>query len=421
MDLLTQDFATITFEDVMEFCDQHIVESTILEYKREITRDLAKHIAAMSNRLGGLIIVGVEEGSRTGTPSKYEGIQNDGKLIERVHQHANNVRPLPTYNVRTTNEIAGKVFLLVKIDEGGAPPYTPTNDPTVYLRTGNITTPLGPADTRIVRDLYTKRSSAERARQDNINRGNSALLSAVKQEVANGTSPPQVLQSAKGSAPPLSTEGLLAASPLLTVYLQPFYPVRELALPREILYTIGNISIEHPVKRRHFPTEPRMRPVARGMLSLSTLGEGPQFICDQIYSNGFFTHTEYAGSFRAKGSVGQIFMQDIASMLYMALLFGRNLYKHLGYSGVTEGAIELKGAQGRQVHLLPPYESGFIEQRVIDQAYSWQVTANTHQLSDDTWLHDYFYKVMREIHWDLGVVDVRRDEFDGFTTEYYSG
>ena len=116
MDLLTQDFATITFQDVMELCDQHIVESTILEYKREITRDLAKHIAAMSNRLGGLIIVGVEEGPRTGTPSKYEGIQNDGKLIDRVHQHANNVRPLPTYNVRTTNEIAGKVFLLVKID-----------------------------------------------------------------------------------------------------------------------------------------------------------------------------------------------------------------------------------------------------------------------------------------------------------------
>jgi hypothetical protein len=51
----------------------------------------------MSNRYGGLIIVGVEEDRQTGKPSKCEGITDDGKQIDRVHQFAN-VRPLPTYD-----------------------------------------------------------------------------------------------------------------------------------------------------------------------------------------------------------------------------------------------------------------------------------------------------------------------------------
>jgi predicted HTH transcriptional regulator len=137
MDLLAQDFNTITFQDVVDFCDQKIVEGTELDYKQVIPRDLAKHFAAMSNRYGGLIIIGVEEDPRTGMPSKYEGLVNDGKLIDRIHQFANNVRPLPSYHVRTTSEVNGKVFLLVRISEGGAPPYTPKNDPTVATATAN--------------------------------------------------------------------------------------------------------------------------------------------------------------------------------------------------------------------------------------------------------------------------------------------
>ena len=95
MDLLAQDFGSITCQDVVEFCNQQIVENTELDYKMVIPRDLTKHFSAMSNRYGGLIIVGVGEDSQTGLPTTYEGIVNDGKQIDRVHQFANNVRPLP--------------------------------------------------------------------------------------------------------------------------------------------------------------------------------------------------------------------------------------------------------------------------------------------------------------------------------------
>ena len=66
MDLLAQDFDAITFQDIVGFCDQKIVESTELDYKQRIPRDLTKHFSAMSNRYGGLIIVGVEEDPTTG-------------------------------------------------------------------------------------------------------------------------------------------------------------------------------------------------------------------------------------------------------------------------------------------------------------------------------------------------------------------
>jgi hypothetical protein len=233
MDLLAQDFGTITFQDVVGFCDQKIVENTELDYKQVLPKDLTKHFAAMSNRYGGLIIVGVEEDRQTGKPSKYEGIADDGKQIDRVHQFANNVRPLPTYDVRTTDDVNGKAFLLIRIDEGGAPPYTPMNDPTVYLRTGNITTPLGRADTDIVRELYAKRANAESARQANVDRAEAVVLSVLEQ--GDLGRPEQVLHSQEGEG---SNRFLLSELGddfrMLTAYLQPFYPGRELAQPREM-------------------------------------------------------------------------------------------------------------------------------------------------------------------------------------------
>lgn len=39
-----------------------------------------------------------------------------------------------------------------------------------------------------------------------------------------------------------------------------------------------------------------------------------------------------------------IFLSDIARVLCTTLLFGRKLYGRFGYSGLTEGAVQLTGA-----------------------------------------------------------------------------
>jgi hypothetical protein len=72
----------------VDFCDQKIVENVELDYKQVIPGGLAKHFAAMSNRYGGLIIGGAGEDPQTGKPSRYDGVADDGKQIDRVHRLA---------------------------------------------------------------------------------------------------------------------------------------------------------------------------------------------------------------------------------------------------------------------------------------------------------------------------------------------
>jgi hypothetical protein len=420
MDLLAQPFDTITFQDVVDFCDQKIVENTELDYKQVIPKDLAKHVAAMSNQYGGLIIVGVEEDPATGEPATAEGIVKDGKQVDRVHQFANNVRPLPTYDVRTTDEANGKVFLLIRINGGGAPPYTLKNDPTVYLRTGNITTPLGRADAEVVRELYAKRANAESARQANVSRAKAVLLSVLEQ--GDLERPKQVLHEEEedGSKRFLLT-GLGDNFRMLTAWLQPYYPGRELAEPRDIHASLGELRIMNRVNRgQSFPAEFDVEPMARGMRAVSLKGTGDlSFSADQVYANGFFCHSEHYGFGVRGGEAEKVHLTDIARVLYTTLLFGRKFYQRFAYSGLAQGAVQLTGAKGRAVKLILYgrwSQDGY--PRAIDAAYRWPIKANTHQLGDDDWLKGYFYKFMREIYWDLGFTDVDEQTFTAFLDQW---
>jgi len=51
----------LTWEEIVEFCDQPVAENTVLDYKRDMPADIEKTVAAMANTLGGLILVGVAE------------------------------------------------------------------------------------------------------------------------------------------------------------------------------------------------------------------------------------------------------------------------------------------------------------------------------------------------------------------------
>jgi hypothetical protein len=390
VDLLAQNFDTITFQDIVNFCNEKIVEGTELDYKKVIPRDLTKHFAAMSNQRGGLIIVGVEEDSATGVPAKAEGIPNDDKVIDRVHQFANNVRSLPSYRVRVTNEVTGKIFLLIRISEGGAPPYTPVNDPTVYIRTGNITTPLRQADVDIIRDLFAKRTRAEAERSENIANAKTRVR-VLLERVHDGSRPSQKQQGLGEEARGNIAQGII------TAYLQPFHPIRELARPRAIFARLNDLRVTNS-QRREFPG-PGVRPIARGMLCLQHGTDGPSFSCDQIYANGMLFHSQSI----VRPHMGEdIYLADIAWSFYTTLLLGRKLYNEVSYSGLTRGALKLTAPRGRVVRMIesnsrraPAFRSDF--PLTIDDSYRWPIEADTHQLNSDDWIQDYFYGRMREI------------------------
>lgn len=402
MDLFARAFETITFQDVVDFCDQKIVENTELDYKQELPRDLSKHFAAMSNRYGGLIIIGVAEDAATGLPVAYEGVVNDGKQIDRVHQFANSVRPLPTYHVRMTDEVGGKAFLLIRVNEGGAPPYRANNDPTIYLRTGNVTTRIGltPADAEVVRELYAKRANAEVVRHANVARANAVLLSLLDQTDLRRGEPVLHEQQPDGSQRFLLPD-LDNNFRMLTGYLQPAYPGRELAQPREIHAALGQVRVTcQREQSRAFPALYDITPMARGMWGMSWLGKGDvSFLADQVYANGFFSHSEQHGAVVRGAEAENIYLADIARVLYVTLLFGRKLYRRFGYSGLTQGALQLTGARGRPVtRILFGQHWRTDDPLAIDAAYRWPIEADTHQLGDDDWVRAYFYRTMREIY-----------------------
>jgi len=113
MSLLNKPFDQITFEDVENYCKEQHPETATLDYKQAVPKDLAKHVAAMSNTLGGFIIIGVAEDKNTGLPTKWEGISPAGKPVDRVHQFVANVKPYPGCSVRATNEKNGNIIILV--------------------------------------------------------------------------------------------------------------------------------------------------------------------------------------------------------------------------------------------------------------------------------------------------------------------
>ena len=112
MDLLNKQINQFSFNDISNFCNQGIFEGYQLDYKQQLPlKGLAKHFASFSNTHGGVIIIGVEEDNKTGKPLAWNGIKNEGKLLDQIHQYASDVEPVPSYEVHVTDEIRGKVFI----------------------------------------------------------------------------------------------------------------------------------------------------------------------------------------------------------------------------------------------------------------------------------------------------------------------
>lgn len=151
MDILNRSIQNFTFSDIANFCGQGIIEGIQLDYKKEVPKDLAKHFAAFSNTRGGIIIIGVEEDPKTGRPIACNGVVYDAKIVDRIHQFASNVDPIPNYQLETTNAGPnGNVFILVRIFEGDRTPYYVQNDANLWIRTGNVSTPINIASPKEV-------------------------------------------------------------------------------------------------------------------------------------------------------------------------------------------------------------------------------------------------------------------------------
>jgi hypothetical protein len=410
LNVFSKPFDKITFDDVAEFCKQKHPESTTLDYKQAMPRDLAKHFATFSNTLGGVIIIGVEEDPKTGLPHKWDGVDNDAKLIERVNQFAANVIPLPTYSVRLTDEVDGKCFLLISILEGDVAPYLANGDPTVWLRTGNTSTPLRQANRDELVRMVEKKNAAKSERQQNLAVANSTFLAGLESAEKE-----RLRLLADGKTPGLRTEPWNIDNAFLTVHLQPFYPKRLLVEPWDLKASLNNLQ----TTSNHGMTFPPldMVPIPNGLFATKTsIFGGGTVRAYQLYGNGLVHYTEDIW-WRDEKSDKNIYLAHIAHAFYRQLIFARKFYAKFGYSGVLVGEITLENALGASIHIIVPngYDSwhdAYVIEKLND--YRWPLELDTHILADEKLTVDLFKKVMRKVYWDLGIETVEDEVLDKY-------
>jgi len=405
LNIFTKSFSSVTFEEVEAYCAEGKVETAELDYKRELPRGgLAKHIAAMSNTLGGIIIIGVEE-DKTGRPAKWDGVPNEGKLVDQIYQQAANVKPYPSCYVYRTTEKGGRIFILVQVLEGSAGPYYTVTDPhIVWIRTGNISTPLKPADQDATERIRNRRDKAITARD-----GNEAFARQMFQTWL------EAAEKERGEllrADPERNQHL--SEPLgkdlagLELMLQPYYPTAELlgVKPAEMQNRLLSFKANHG--HAHFPAT-ESQPAPNGVVSLRNFPRSyrAQIYFDQFYVSGLMYHLHDMRSSRGQGQQQPtIYLTHILMELFEFLEVAQKLYAAFNYHGVLVGSIRLTNAKNLYVepivspgHLLFPSISDHIA--ALDQ-YEWRLDLDTHKLNDSNWLLGSVLNLMEKIYWDLG-------------------
>ncbi len=239
MIILSDPISKFSFEDVVSFCDEGHIEGTQLDYKKEVPKNLAKHFASFSNTRGGVIIIGSDEDSKNGKPKDYIGVVDDGKVIDRIHQFAANVSPRPRYELhRAEDSSSGKMFVLIRIEEGDKTPYYVQNDPHVYIRTGNISDPIEQAGSEMLELLFRKRERASKARDLSIMRSEDVFQAAIRKTVRSRESTvrnenPDNYKEVLEMLPDIGTH------PMFKILIQPYYPFRPLCNPEDIKNRVG--------------------------------------------------------------------------------------------------------------------------------------------------------------------------------------
>ncbi len=418
MEILNKPIDTFSFKDVVEFCKLGYREGTQIDYKLDLPKDgLARHFAAFSNTLGGVIIIGVEEDKKTGIPVAWNGVDNDAKRIERIYQWAGDVEPHPLYKVHATNEENGKIFILVRIYEGDRTPYYVQNNANIWIRTGNVGNPIDISSPDWIELLFGKKEKAQLARSNYLNRAREvyeSALSRAEQERVRLTKPEQEQYNEQNKNIPLSqrepfqsryySHQLGSQAAMCTFVLQPFFPARALTEPREIKKRLNELN--HPAS--YYNLWNNTEPIPEGVLSFEWNKQTGHIACKQIYATGLLYHSEDVLNVQADEST--VSTLTILARLFMSFKQATNFYRLFGYQGGLQGSLTLYGVKGALVNPLE-WENRmrtFIngDKRALMSDYSWELTdLDTLLLFDEKAFQAYFIELAKRIEWDLGYDD----------------
>lgn len=413
IDLLSTDLSQVTFADVVEFCQRKEKEGVQFDYKKELT-SLAKDFAAFSNSRGGIILIGVDEHKEFGYPTTWEGVNNDKKLLEKIDQWASTVGPMPRYTKLMTDEVNGKVFILVKILEGDKPPYYVNNDNHLWVRTGIITTPIDMASPEYVELLYGKKAKAEGARVLNLSEAENvyqAYLEKAERERLAAINKEKVdykqKYEADNSIPPYKSKiygkKVGGEAILLKLIIQPYYPVSQLMKPTDIKEKIQEIRDNDTTTRIDIPSL-NQKPVPGGVACFEWDEGSGGIRCEQFYADGLVSLMwDLLRTNRYDGEES-VHLVHIGSLFFHILKAVSNYYKISGFSGSVVARVSVDNVRG--IRVKPEIGSGFFSYYENNEgllnSYLINFDLDTNILFDKMKLQNFFINAMKEIYWSFG-------------------
>jgi len=219
--LYTKPIEQIEWSDIEQFCQQKTKEGAYLDYKREFPAQLEKTIAAMANTLGGVIIIGVAEDSKSTPVLPLVGIPFERGLEERITGIilSNMVPPVFPEMQVVRDESGEKAVIVVRIPQSNQTPHAIARNTKVYLRTGNVNNPEELATIDEMEWLRDKRSKSEDLRQKLYSRACDRFLTLGTLHLVGQRS---------------ITVDLVDSPGWLTVCCCPLYPEKPLRTPPEM-------------------------------------------------------------------------------------------------------------------------------------------------------------------------------------------
>ena len=324
--LYTKPIENITYEDVVDFCNERRRENMYLDYKRDISESLTKTIAAMANTWGGHIIIGVEEeDSRPKLP--VSGMPYRERLREQVNDLVlGNITPPLLLEVQVCLSGDGKsAFVIIRVPQSNLTPHAIENNTKVYLRTDTCNKPEEQAGVDRVLWLVEKRNKSIKLKDSFYARAGERFNFMCKKEQSEFE------------------------------YSDVFWGVCPL-YPFDILTDF--LSFQRDILRgmyvsgwgMYFPRRiGELNPAQDGGYAFSSHKTSQHVLYEEINRYGFFYHREELGYAYDKGSktVAHITgWRDLLTRTDLLLEWASQFYMKLGYWGLVEIKITLSKLNG---------------------------------------------------------------------------
>ncbi|MFA6047768.1 MAG: ATP-binding protein [Parcubacteria group bacterium] len=417
MDILRKPINSFGHSDIVSFCQEKNPEGVQLDYKKELPqRGLAKHFAAFSNTRGGVLIIGVEEDKKSGFPVMWDGIEGDAKMIEKIHQEASNVEPIPSYEVHATDKIDGRNFIIIRIFEGDKTPYYVQNDSNVWVRTGNISNPIDIASPDGLELLFGKKEKAEKARNNFLLIGKELHEAAIEKEEKKIREGWKKEIEKEGGTTIFRYEKIIGIDDAICkITLQPYFPSKSLVAPKEIKDNIDSIRFRNG--NFTFP-QLNVEPSPKGIRYFS-YQRSREILESQIVLGQGLIQNIFTVSRKGQDEEPRIIsLQAIATRVFGIFRFADKFYNKYGYQGVLIGSIEISGAEDALARRIVPSGMDFWDNDKIKDSllsdYLWEIKIDTRILKEKDKLKKYYEEVLEEIYWDFGFEEFGEGVIDKF-------